>query len=1225
MPWHPTMIDSEILSVHAALVPVGPKGTVLMFGGSEHWSAQGGTDEVPADPADIDRTALFDVNTRAVTRTTSPTTDVFCAGHAFIGDGRLLIAGGTEVYGGEEAEGPGGGHGHFHGNFGGHTACWIYNHHQNNWVRTADLTFAGPGGGRWYPSLITLPSGDVVAFGGHPSRRSMHWHENDLPERFSARGHGWTRYPTALPFEHGSLPGNWYPRLSLVRGGTIFFTTVHNGQCRFWNPADGQLVGPVVGAAPSPYNSGWDYAVIQLPLVPGDDYRSRILAVGGVSVQKIELNTAGSPTWGSAGTRQPSAAGKAREFVCPVYLPTGQIIVTGGINGSLDTDAVKVPEVYTPDIDWTTLAYGAGTGTWATIEEPAQIARNYHSVALLLPDGSVFTASSSIDGDPGDPDTEAQKNIEVFFPPSYFDDPNRPSLVGAPLSLNYHDTSFVLTTGSTAQAASIRKVALIRCGSVTHAGDFDQRYVALTFSHQAGTANLLVDLPNDPSVLPPGNYMAWIVDSNELPCQVAKFVRVAHQSCTVITDRSTFSREEVEAVGGGGQAPFANAVYVQYDGFTHLELTGTPSVSVTWDDNGTPVNAADFSLVAAARLQEVNPGFADTPQRITFPFNVVFHNLNTYNGFTDTRLIRITFTLGSLTCSQTLDLTYDPNPYMVDINPVTNNPAWLSTDVRVFAVEAGQTKFGDVVQGMTNPIPFVRACIDKLNDPAENGEALFEGLATDAKLDLASNGAWPASLPIYNYAIARVRYRATTTTATNVKCFFRMFNVAATGLEFNPNTTYDRTTVGPNTVPLLGTAGGEIASIPFFATERQETVQGRPGAATMENQNLTAPYETRNIAPDAGQEVSVFFGAWLDINQTTKRFPINPGGTHGPWAESSCRSIQELVRGRHMCVVAEVFFEPDETQPGETPESSDNLSQRNLAILHSDNPGGPDSHTVMHTLEVKPSLLPKGPIGVPDTAAFPTFAAANLEAVHSRYRLDELIFRWHDLPADSEVTLYFSDIDTDDIRRLAAFRHSPLAFEVVDKHTLKFKVAGATWVPLPGGRQLNIPALVSIKLPDTVVYGDEYRVSVHQVNGRDGCIIGACELRIVVSKAELIVDEEIRTLSVFKHIVSTIPTDNRWYPLMKRYVHHLGLKIRELGGDPDGVHGNPDGSGRPYDPLDETGGKPGARPCCGVCVSVCCCDVRDMYARARTAVCRLLERLAERCRSDRPAARPQRD
>jgi hypothetical protein len=74
-------------------------------------------------------------------------------------------------------------------------------------------------------------------------------------------------------------------------------------------------------------------------------------------------------------------------------------------------------------------------------------------------------------------------------------------------------------------------------------------------------------------------------------------------------------------------------------------------------------------------------------------------------------------------------------------------------------------------------------------------------------------------------------------------------------------------------------------------------------------------------------------------------------------------------------------------------------------------------------------------------AAAPMIA---LESGLKRYRLDELMLRWHNLPADSEVSVAFSDITADEILELAAARESPLACEVVNPHELRFKVAGAT-------------------------------------------------------------------------------------------------------------------------------------------------------------------------------------
>jgi hypothetical protein len=1179
MPWNATIIDSEILAVHAALVPNGNEGEVVLFGGDEHWRDQG-------EPGgNFRKTRIYDVQTHTILTVSvpSPDSDVFCAHHAFTADGRLLIAGGTQKW-------P---EGDIHGHdldFLGHRRCWLYNYRQRTWTevtklnKNPDLPDEEHSGGRWYPGLVTLANGEVAAFFGHPDQQDFR-HRNILPERYHQAANLWVNMPKPMgTLGEPNIEGRrflFFPRVYQLPNGRLFFATPMPANfsggtegthfSTAYDPFSGDYLDPRIAEPEGAYH-GWDRPAVLLPLLPTENYRVRILFVGSFTARRLDLGVA-SPAWSATAARAASIAGRDRRFSNAVLLPSGEVCVVGGVHVTEPEDPVLEAEVYSPGINWDTGDY-SNPDAWA-VKQAGTHARNYHSTALLLPNGKVWVAGGNTNADSGDPDSNVTvggvtkklgiKQIELFEP-DYIATPNRIQITDSPQVVAYGE-SFVVEIDR--PATNVKYVAMIRTGSVTHSTDNDQRFVALTINSRSGNT-LDLSAPPNGSVAPPGYYMLWVVDNSLLPCQLAKFVRIAYMSCTVVTDRSTFSKEEVEALGGGGQATFNNALYVHYDGFLHTELTSTPTFTVQWADTNAVVPATDITLIVAGRLQEVNPGFPDIPQRITFPFHVRFHNLNTFTTFTDRRQLLVTFTLGPHTCSQTLDLTYAPNPYMIDINAAENNPAWLSTDVRVFSIVVGLTKFGDIVHGINNPIQFIRQCLDKLNNPANNGNALFEGLSTSARLDLARLSTWPLFLPVYNYAIARVRYRATTTTAQRVKCFFRMFNVAATGLWFNPNTTYRRTPVGPDTVPLLGTAGGEIASIPFFASDRVETVQGQAGAASMASQVLNSTYEIRNIAPNpSGAEVTVYFGCWLDINQTRKRFPLTPGTSDGPWAEASCSSIQELARARHMCIVSEVFFEPDLTANGETPDSSDNLSQRNLAILHSDNPGGPDSHTVMHTFEIKPSLIPG--LGV-QTRFVPSLATTDFTAASGRFRIDELIFRWYNLPSDSEVTVYFSDIDTAEIQALAAFRQSSVAFEIVDKHTLKFRVAGATWVPIPGGRDLNIPALLSIKLPGTVVYGQEYRVSIHQVSGQTGQIIGTCEFQIPVTKAELILGEEIRSLSVLKHIANTIPEENRWYSLMQRYVHHLGLRVDALGGDAKAVHPNPDGSGRPYDPRPEQTG-----------------------------------------------------
>ena len=113
--------------------------------------------------------------------------------------------------------------------------------------------------------------------------------------------------------------------------------------------------------------------------------------------------------------------------------------------------------------------------------------------------------------------------------------------------------------------------------------------------------------------------------------------------------------------------------------------------------------------------------------------------------------------------------------------------------------------------------------------------------------------------------------------------------------------------------------------------------------------------DTLNIAtlnPGGQNESVTYFGAWLDFNQTTARFPVNPSSPIGPWT-TGLKSIQELIRGMHQCLVAEVSFAGNPIPAGATPASNDNLAQRNLVIDESANPGEAPTRTVAHTLEIK--------------------------------------------------------------------------------------------------------------------------------------------------------------------------------------------------------------------------------------------------------------------------------
>ncbi|KAM6534355.1 hypothetical protein FALCPG4_003996 [Fusarium falciforme] len=1206
MPWEPKIIGSEILAIHIALMPSGPEGEVLLLGGDEHWSKQ---TEPPEGNGEFRKTRVFDVASSQLVGQdiSSPDSDVFCAGHSFVADGRLLIVGGTKAFV------AGGAHQHALA-FWGHRRNWLYHPRLREWREAAPLQFSplsasgDSGGGRWYPGTVTLGDGDVMAFFGHVDASDTR-HRNTRAERFSVYTNAWRYLRDMANPSPAYKPGMdgvrflMYARNFLMPDGRIFFATpmpyqweankdlpnISDGEHRsvFYDPSTGEY-GEAIDPEPLPYTQ-WSFPCVLLPLLPSENYRPRVLHCGASRALRVDLGS-DSPRWEAV---TPTALGINRLNSCAVILPTGQVCLVGGvqIEGPDDQDEVVSAELYDPSIDWAAGEYTGNLGSWTVPagDQPPKISRNYHSAALLLPNGKVFTCGGNKDAAPGggDPDKVGVKKIEIYHPP--YPSGTRPTISQAPKSVTYGHSFQVVVSNP----ESVGRVALLRNGSCTHAYDFDQRYVGVEFNHVPGNNYITVAAPPNGNIAPPGYYMLWVVDAAGRPCEMAKFIRLAHRSCFVITDRSTFSDEEVEATGKGGAADFLDAIYVVYDGFIDTEIQDTPTIEAVWaDDQQSPVSASHFTLTSAPRLQEESPGNPDVPQRITFPFHVRFPSNAVFGTFQDTRWILLTFRLGQHVCRQTIGLTHSPNPYMIDINPATRNPAWLSTDVRVFCIEAGQTKFDDVVQGTDNPIQFIRHCLDKLNASGGPGNFYFEGLDTEAPLDIASLG--PSGRPIFNYAISRVRYRALTTTAQWVKCFFRSFNVATTGLDFRPDFTYRSSGPPDSAVPLLGISGDEVVSIPFFASPRVETVEGMAGATSMDNQTLTAPYEIRNIVPSSsGSEVEVFFGAWLDINRPAeRRFPFAPSASarDGPYLFDSAVPIQSHIRSRHQCLVAEIFYEQDPTMEGKGPASSDNLAQRNLAILHADNPGDEASNTVVHPLEITPPFSWRQDTDKPELTVGPAGPALALRSPR-----DELLIRWHNVPQASTVTLTFAQpVTISFLIHLASYRASPLACTIVDESTISFHVPdsdGMTYIPVPDFKgNAPIPALLSMTIPaGAAVAGRRYHLTVHQTRPtghrrelvKQGVIesaevVGSAEVSLRVSRRPIILQEETRTLSVFKHIATTIPRDNRWWELMQRYVGYLGEKVDALGGDSRRVHGNPDGSGQPGGGVGDDGCN-----CCG--------------------------------------------
>jgi hypothetical protein len=198
----------------------------------------------------------------------------------------------------------------------------------------------------------------------------------------------------------------------------------------------------------------------------------------------------------------------ARRHLNATLLPTGEVLVVGGTNGSGFNNAagsVHAAEIWNP-----------ASGTWKTVASNS-INRIYHSTAVLLPDARVLVAGA---GENFDPDTRTndvdQFNAELYSPPYLFRGP-RPTISSTQVNLAY-GSSF---TVGTPDAGAIAKVTIVRLSSVTHSFDQNQRFMALTF--QATSSGVTVNAPASPNLAPPGHYLLFLVNAAGVP-SVGRFI-----------------------------------------------------------------------------------------------------------------------------------------------------------------------------------------------------------------------------------------------------------------------------------------------------------------------------------------------------------------------------------------------------------------------------------------------------------------------------------------------------------------------------------------------------------------------------------------------------------------------------------------------------------------------------------------------------------------------------
>jgi hypothetical protein len=951
-----------------------------------------------------------------------------------------------------------------------------------------------------------------------------------------------------------------YQRNHLLPNGRVFFSTRVRSRNRFYDPNAGVFLNsPVVDLPPeNTYQNGSfaRFTSVLLPLLHQEGYRPRVLVANGERPYRIDLGVK-DPAWVTAGGRDwpdpqfPDGTGPFRYFACPVMLPTGEVFFSGGTqqdgnNETRQSNAVTAAELYNPGIDWNSGSYTAGDEDWQTLES-AKVERHYHSSAVLLPDGSVWTAGSNgPSDDPAHPGGD-ERRIEIYEPWYFGEQVDRPTISNVPANIGYgYPFEFTYTL---AAGASVSRVVLVRCGSVTHAFNSDQRLISVPFS-PVGANTLSIALPITPEVFPPGRYLLWLVDSQHRPCKEASFIRISNQKALFSADFDKFAKSEVDAQKK--PAVFLNAVYLVYDGFLPDEVT-TPTHTLVWKDNGEPL--PDVSV--ALGVPKYEGGFAnkDVGQRIVYPCHVTFASAAAYNTIPDDpnhpgfREVVLHAQMKEFFTTVELALTKKLNPRMTD-----EDPHWLSVDLRAFSVREGAEPLtADIVHPGTagQAVSYIQNLLNTYNDWTADHPGVphpFDDLPTTQYENQLPCHSHEGDDALFNFAVARVRFRAPGgTQATNVRVFFRLWTTGWTALSYSTSDqsgSYPRDGNGASATPRLGLHADEINTIPCFAEARKDKMTDQAD-----------PYNIKTIVGTGADEVYTYYGCWLDNNQSEPRFPLKPmPGDPGPYS-SNLLSITQIMRGLHQCLVAEIHYWPDDPiNHGDTPASSDNLSQRNLLFDACENPGGFASHIVHHTFEMKPSPfpLPPGPTGGPGAST----------AAMARLHPDELVIDWGTLPRDSLVTFYMPQVDADEIIRFSAQRQAPGNLFRADPHTVRCKVTDVGFMPIPGALANTIAGLLSVQLPPGVSAGQKFTIVLRQVDGRTYRVIGTTQFDIHVKTAADILPRLTRNFSVLKHIALSIPSDNRWYPIFERYLGEMADRIRAMGGDPDTIAPTSDGSGK---------------------------------------------------------------
>lgn len=449
--------------------PVVPIHTTLLVDGRVlFWDSVSDLPSENVPVHDRARAAIWNPATYSLTRVDNQTGyNLFCAGFAHLPDGRPLLAGGN-----------------LNAQLAGTRTIHYFDHTTDTWT-LSPLTMLG---GRWYPSVTPLANGEMLITSGGPSTHEV-----------------FTTAATLRALSSATLALPLYPWFQAAPAGDAIYLGPDNRLSYLSTNGSGSWRH--MGARDGVNRDYGSFAMFDI---------GKVLASGGAgSVKSTVVVDFKNPGLNPAVLATGNMGNGRRQHNLTV-LPDGTVLATGGnYNGAalIDRNAgVYAAELWDP-----------ATGAWRTLSSATRT-RQYHSTAMLLPDGRVFTGGGGICGTCYEVGY-LEKNFEIFTPPYLYkkdgsgDLAPQPDILEAPAAVAYDETFPILTSAPDAVAG----VVLMRAPSVTHSVDFEQRRVPLQHSVRNGV--LQATAPANANVAPPGYYMLFVIDAAGVP-SLAELVQV---------------------------------------------------------------------------------------------------------------------------------------------------------------------------------------------------------------------------------------------------------------------------------------------------------------------------------------------------------------------------------------------------------------------------------------------------------------------------------------------------------------------------------------------------------------------------------------------------------------------------------------------------------------------------------------------------------------------------